>query len=153
MKFMLLLLILSFLFESCQGDKVITSQKDVIKLEFTHTALPAPIFYTLKFSTGDTVQIKDHITSQAETFTYSILTKQERSTLDSLINDMNLSALDTSYDSGVIDGDVYLVTISKNDTLKAIRIHGGDIPDKLVTLTDYLTGLKKKLEPQLLKKS
>jgi hypothetical protein len=121
-------------------------KKAVVKLDFTHSALPSPIFYSLKFGAGDTVYMKDYITSQADSLMYAIITKQERSKIDSLIENMNLSALDTSYESHVIDGDVYHVTISKNDTLKTIYIHGSNTPDELTALTNLLTELKTKPE-------
>jgi len=143
---------LSFLFQKCKDSPKVIPQKTIIKLDFAY-ALPVKlIFYSLIFRNSDTVYIKDYSPSQTDTSFYAVLTKEDRSKLDSLINDLNLSALDTSYDSGYIDGDEYNLTISKNDTLKAIYIHGGEVPGELRRLTDYVVELKEKLNPIFLDK-
>ena len=59
---------------------------------------------------------------------------------------MALSAVDTSYVSHYFDGDEYNLSISKNDTLKAIYVHGSNEPEELRRLSDYLMELKTKLK-------
>jgi len=97
-------------------------------------------------TTGDTAYIKNNVTSQTDTSFYAIITKQDRLRIDSLINTLNLLALDTSYVSNDFDGDGYNLSISKNDTLKAINIHRGYEPEGLRRLSDYLIELKTKLK-------
>ena len=137
---------LSFLLQRCKDAPKATPQKTIIKLDFAYTFPVELIFYSLIFRTSDTVYVQDHSSMKTDTSFYAILTKNERAKIEGLINDINLSALDTSYDSHHIDGDGYNLSISKNDTLKAIYIHGGDVPDELRRLTDYLMELKTKLK-------
>ena len=58
---------------------------------------------------------------------------------------MNLSALDSSYDSHDDDGEEFNLTISKNDTLKIIYIHSEKIPREIKNLTDWVMKLRKTL--------
>jgi len=137
---------LSFLLQTCKDPPKIAPQKAIIKLDFTYIFPVKAIFYSLKLTTGDTAYIKDDLTSQTDTSFYAIITKQDRLRIDSLINTLNLLALDTSYVSNDFDGDGYNLSISKNDTLKAINIHRGYEPEALRRLSDYLIELKTKLK-------
>ena len=145
-RFILPVVLLSFLLQRCKESPKVTPQKTITKLDFTHVLPVKAVFYSLKVTTGDTAYIKDYVASQPDTAFYTILTKRDRSKIDSLINNINLSALDTSYNSGYADGDEFNLSISKNDTLKAIYIHGGNVPEELTRLTDYLIELKTKLK-------
>jgi len=124
------------------------SKKVSIKLDFTYALPVEAIFYSLKFTSGDTVYIKQHF--QPQTSSYAVLNKEERLKVDSIITNLNLSALDTLYDSHDIDGAEYKLNISKNDTLKTITIR--QAPDELTGLIDYITELKAKLKPKPLDK-
>jgi len=146
MRFLFFIVFLCLLFQKCKESPKVVPQKSIIWLDFTYTSPVEAIFYSLKITSGDTAYIKNYVPSQWDTSFYAILTDQDRSTLDSLINNMNLSALDTSYESDVTDGYDCTFTISKNDTLKAIYIHGGSVPEEMTRLTDYLIELKTKLK-------
>ena len=146
MRLILPVVLFSFLLQRCKDSPKVIPQKAIIKLDFTYTFPVKAVFYSLKLTTGDTVYIKDHTISQTDTTFYAILTKQERSKIDSLINNMALSAVDTSYVSHYFDGDEYNFSISKNDTLKAIYVHGSNEPEELRRLSDYLMELKTKLK-------
>ena len=137
---------LSFLLQGCKDSPKVLSQKTITKLDFTYALPVKAIFYSLKLTTGDTAYIKDYANSQTDTAFYAIITKQDRSRIDSLINTLNLLALDTSYVSNDNDGDGYNLSISKNDTLKVINVHGSNEPEELRRLSDYLIELKTKLK-------
>ena len=128
----------------CKNSTQSVSKEVSIKLNFTYSLPIEAIFYSLKFTSGDTVYIKEHF--QPQTSSYAVLNKEERLKVDSIITNMNLSALDTLYESHAIDGDVYNLNIAKNDTLKLINIYGGQVPDELTGLIDYVTELKTKLK-------
>jgi hypothetical protein len=145
MRFIFSILFLSILLQRCKDSPKAIPQKAITKLDFTYAFPVKAIFYSLKFSAGDTVYIKNYSPSQSDTSFQTILTKEDRSKIDSIINSMSLSALDSSYDSRHIDGDEYHLSISKNDTLKTVYIHGGEVPGELRRLMDYATELKTKL--------
>ena len=138
---------LSFLLQNCKDSPKIIPQKTIINIDFVYALPVEGIFYSIKFRSSDTVYVKDYSPSQTDTSFYTILTNQDRSKIDSLINNINLSVLDTSYDSGDLDGDGYNLSISKNDTLKTIYIHGGNVPEELTGLIDYVMELKTNLKP------
>lgn len=145
-KLILPVVFLGFLLQTCKDPPKMAPQKTIIKLDFTYVFPVKAIFYSLKLTTGDTAYIKDYITSQTDTSFYAIITKQDRLRIDSLINTLNLLALDTSYISNDFDGDGYNLSISKNDTLKAINVHRGYEPEELRRLSDHLIELKTKLK-------
>ena len=146
LRFLFFITSITFLILGCKNSTQSVSKKASIKLDFAY-ALPVQlIFYSLKFTSGDTVYIKEHFQPQTDTSSYAILNKEERLKIDSIIMNMNLSALDTRYDSHVIDGEEYKLNISKNDTLKEIFIHESEVPGELSSLIDYITELKTKLK-------
>lgn len=116
--------------------------KSIIGLDFAYTSAIEAKFYSLKLTSGDTVYIRNFAPLHRDTSFYAILSEQKRLIVDSLINNINLGALDTLYESGIIDGYDCTFTISKNDTLKAINIQGGNVPEELTKLMDYLFKIK-----------
>jgi hypothetical protein len=145
MRFIFAILFLSILFQKCKDSPKVISQKGIIKLDLNYAFPVRGIYYSLVFSAGDTVYVRDFGPLQKDTSFAAILTRDDRSKIDDLVNTLNLSSLDSSYDSGSIDGDGYHLSISKNDTLKTIDIRGGGVPAELISLIEYTTGLKERL--------
>ena len=136
----------------CKNSTRSISKKNLIKLDFTYSLPVGAVFYSLKFTPGDTVYIKEYFQPQTDTLLYAILNKEERLKIDSIITNIDLSVLDTLYESHAIDGDEYNLNIAKNDTLKTINIYGGGVPNELTGLIGYIIGLKTKLKPRPLDK-
>ena len=68
------------------------------------------------------MHIQDHLPSGADTSYYVLLPKQERLRIDNFITGMNLSAIDSLYDSGDDDGEEFNLTISKKEAnLRELR--------------------------------
>jgi len=145
MRFIFAILFLSILLQKCKDSPKVISQKGIIKLDLSYAFPVRGIYYSLVFSEGDTVYVRDFGPLQKDTSFAAILTRDDRSKIDDLVNTLNLSSLDSSYDSGSIDGDGYHLSISKNDTLKTIDIRGGSVPAELISLIEYTTVLKERL--------
>jgi len=145
MRFMFSILFLGVLSQTCKDAPKLVAQKVITKLDFSYSFPLEATFYSLKFSTSDTAYIKDFSPPRTDTSFQTVFPKEDRSKIDNLISNLNLSALDSSYDYRDIDGDAYNLKISKNDTLKTIYIHGGDVPVELRTFIDYIAELKTKL--------
>ena len=145
MKSILFITCFSLLFQACKDSTKANSKSSIIKLDYAYSLRVQSVSYSLKFSTGDTVYIQDHLPSGSDTSYYALLHKQDKLRIDSLINNMNLSALDSSYDSHDDDGEEFNLTISKNDTLKIIYIHSEKIPREIKNLTDWVMKLRKTL--------
>ncbi len=146
MKSVIPLLFLSLLLIACKESINSVSQKDVIKLDFCYSLRVKGVSYCLKFATGDTVFIDDHNPLRNDSSYYALLQIRDKKKVASQITNLNLAALDSSYDSGDNDGDEYNLTISKNDTIKKIYVHSERAPKELMSLIATIRQLKETLE-------
>jgi hypothetical protein len=146
MKLLLLVVCLSLFFQACRDSTKVNTKSNDIKLDFKYSLRVQGISYSLRFKNSDTVNIQDILPSGSDTFYHAIVNKQDRSKIDSFINAMNLSTIDSSYDSDEYDdGEEFELAIAKNDTIKKIYIHSQKAPIETKNLINWLVQLKEKI--------
>ena len=113
-----------------------------VKLHFDYSLPVRGISYKLGLNNSDTVFIKSSSPPQPERSYMRVLNVAQRSKFHDLMAALDLSKLDTVYESHDIDGEEYRLSITKNDTTKSIYIHNSHITGQIKDLTDWLINFK-----------
>lgn len=113
--------------------------------------------FSIKFTKGDTVFVREHWTSEfdtklkSETNYVSVLKHTDRITLDSIIKSINFSKFDTIYYDDYKDGNDYSYYIKSQHVDKKIYVHCRDnAPAELDTFAYWIYHLKKSLKFQVI---
>lgn len=107
--------------------------------------------FSIKFTQGDTVYIKQYFspafsdTPKSGQSYFAILTDKEKHKLDSFINKIDFSKLDTSYLEPYQDGIEYQFFIDKGTTKKLIYVHSDCVPTEVKSFGFWIADLKNKL--------
>ena len=109
--------------------------------------------FSIKFTQGDTVFIREHWTSEydtklkSKTNYVSIIRHTDRITLDSLIKSINFSKFDTVYYEDYADGRQYKYYIKNQHIDKTVYVHSyHNVPSELDSLTHWIYNLKSNLK-------
>ena len=109
--------------------------------------------FSIKFTQGDTVFVREHWTSEYDTKLksntnyVSIIKHSDRIFLDSLIKNMNFSKFDTAYYEGYKDGGQYKCYIKNQYLEKTIYVHSyHNVPSELDSLKNWIYKLKSNLK-------
>ena len=151
MRLIILLILFCWILLSCNNSKPFDKPKAFTTFDFSYNDVFLTCF-SIKFNPSDTVYIKQHFASvfsdtpKSGQGYYAILTNTDRQKLDSFINKINFSKLDTSYYESYQDGVEYQFFIDKDTTKKLIYIHSDSIPTDVKTFGFWIADLKKKLK-------
>jgi hypothetical protein len=150
MKFLFLLTITSLTVLSCSNQKHSDRKKSFKSFDFSYNDVFSTCF-SIKFTQGDTVYIRQHFasafsdTTKSNTTYYSLLSIGDKIKLDSFIYHTALSQFDTLYYQSYQDGLDYQFYFD-NDTIKRlIRIHSDSVPLSLEAFRIWIVDMKKKL--------
>jgi hypothetical protein len=142
---------LSWTFLSCNNSKLLEKPKVFEAFDFSYNNVFSTCF-SIKFTQGDTVFIKQHFapafsdTLKSNQSYYAILADIDRARLDSFITKTNFTKLDTSYYQDYQDGEEYQFFIYKDFAKKIVYIHSDSIPDELKSFGYWIVDLKKNLK-------
>lgn len=146
-----LLIIFIWTLFSCNNSKPIDKPKSFSHFDFSYNDVFSTCF-SIKFTQSDSVFIKQHFapvssdTPKNGQSYYAILTEKEKQRLDSFINKINFSKLDTSYFESYHDGIEYQFYIDKDSTKKLIYVHSDSLPTDVKTFGFWIADLKKNLK-------
>ncbi len=135
-------------FSNCDNDKLVKSFE---AFDFTYNDVFSTCF-SIKFLQSDTALIRQHFASsfsdnlKSETSYYALLSKADRSTLDSFINMIPFDNFDTSYYQDYQDGIDYQFYIHKNKIKKSVRVHSDSVPLVLTKFKNWIVEKKEKLK-------
>lgn len=107
--------------------------------------------FSIKFLQSDTVFIRQHFASmfadslKSNTSYYALLSKSDKSKLDSFINVIPFSKYDTAYYQEYQDGIDFLFYIEKDTLKKLIRVHSDSVPSALIDFKNWIVKKKEKL--------
>lgn len=126
---------------SKEGNKKVA--KSFQSIDFTYDDVFLTCF-SIKFTQSDTAYIRQHFASpfsdnlQSETSYFTLLSKEERITLDSFINIIPFHSYDTSYHENYQDGIDFQFYIQKNTINKSIRVHSNSVPSALLDFKNWI---------------
>jgi hypothetical protein len=148
MRFCILFCFATWLLTSCDNAQKPVRQENFQSIDFTYNDVFSTCF-SIKFSQSDTAYIRQHFASsfsdnlKSETSYFTLLTKEDRITLDSFINKIPFHSFDTSYYEDYQDGIDYQFYIQKDTVKKIIRVHSDSVPS---ALTDFKNWIVKRKE-------
>ena len=148
MRFNILFCFATWLLTSCNSSKKPVREDSFQSIDFTYNDVFSTCF-SIKFYQSDTAYIRQHFASsfsdnlKSETSYFTLLSKEDRITLDSFINVIPFHSYDTSYYEYYHDGIDYQFHIQKDTINKSIRIHSDSVPS---ALTDFKSWIVKKIE-------
>ncbi len=109
--------------------------------------------FSIKFTQGDTVFVREHWTSaydtklKSNTNYVSVLKHSDRIRLDSVIKRINFSKFDTAYDEDFADGKKYKYYIKDQHIDKTIYVHCyNNVPAELDSFGHWIYNLKSSLK-------
>jgi hypothetical protein len=152
MKYFIYIIAISLTLLSCDNSQIDKSRA-FNQFDFSYNNFFTTCF-SIKFTQGDTVFIRQHFASMADTLKdaknyFAILSDKERQKLDSFLNRMKFETYDTSYYQSYEDG-AYCQFYFANDTLqKVVFIHSDSIPAELKEFSDWIVSTKKNLKHHL----
>jgi hypothetical protein len=150
MRYLFILIFPNLTILSCNNQRPSSREKLFTSFDFSYNDVFSTCF-SIKFTQSDTVFIWQHFASafsdtpKSNTNYYSLLTKSERTQLDSFINHKALLHFDTSYYQSYEDGLDYQFYFDKDSTKKLIRVHSDSVPFQLETFRRWIVTTKKKL--------
>ncbi len=150
MKFLFLLIIFSLTILGCDHQKQSKRQKSFKAFDFSYNDVFSTCF-SIKFTLGDTVFIRQHFASafsdtpKSNTTYYSLLANSERTKLDSFLNFTDLLHFDTLYYQSYEDGLDYQFYFDNDTAKKIIRVHSDSVPAQLETFRRWIVNTKKRL--------
>ncbi len=140
-------IIISCLLVSCGNPK---QSRPFKAFDFSYNDVFSTCF-SIKFTQGDTVFIRQHFTNldlgtlkENKTY-YSIVEDDEKNTIDSYLNLIDFQTYNSKYIEGAQDGAEYQFYVVKNNYLKTIYVQGDNAPAQLHTFAVWLTNFKAKL--------
>ena len=151
MRFSILFCLATLLLISCDNSQKPVRQESFKSIDFTYNDVFSTCF-SIKFSQSDTAYIRQHFTSsfydnlKSETSYYTLLSKADKTTLDSFIHTMPFDRYDTSYYEDYQDGIDYQFYIHKDKLKKSIRVHSNSVPSELIELKNWIVQKKAKFE-------
>jgi len=127
-----------------------TEQKKFDSFDFSYNDFFTTSF-SIKFTHGDTVYIKQHFSfsdSTLETNNYtSVLSTADRLKLDSFLSIINFNTYDSVYsDKHYQDGEEYKFYLMKDTTTKTIYIHSQKAPKEIEEFGQWIVEVKERLE-------
>ncbi len=109
--------------------------------------------FSIKFTQGDTVFVREHWTSEydtkleSKTNYISVIKHSDRITLDSLIKSINFSKFDTTYYENYADGRQYKYYIKNQQLDRTVYVHSyHNVPVELDSLEHWIYNLKSNLK-------
>jgi len=151
MRLIILLAVLRWTFLSCNNSKPLDKPKVFTTVDFSYSDVFSTCF-SIKFTHGDTVFIKQHFapassdTPKSGQSCYAILSDFDRHRLDSFIDKTNFLMFDTSYYQNYQDGEEYQFFVDKDSIQKTIYVHSDSIPNELKSFGHWIVNLKKNLK-------
>ena len=152
MKYIIYVIAISLTLLSCDNSRV-GKLRVFNQFDFSYNNTFTTCF-SIKFTQGDTVFIKEHFASMADSLEddnnyFAILSGKERQKLDSFLNKMKFETYDTSYFQSYEDG-AYCQFYFANDTLqKVVFIHSDNVPAELKEFSNWIVATKKNLKNHL----
>jgi hypothetical protein len=119
--------------------------------DFTYNDVFSTCF-SIKFLQSDTALIRQHFASsfsenlKSETSYYTLLTKSDRSTLDSFINAIPFDKYETAYYEDYQDGIDYQFYIENDTIKKSIRVHSDSVPSALTNFKNWIVKRKQEFK-------
>lgn len=144
MRFSLFLCFLSLTLAKCSNSK---NRESFHSFDFSYNDVFTTCF-SIKFNNSDTAYIKQHFAPafpdnpKSNTTYFAILSKPERNTLDSFINNLNFSKFYASYHENYQHGVDYEFYIFKDTLQKIVYRHLTDTLDDLDKFGLWLANLK-----------
>lgn len=135
-------------FSKSGNQKLLKSFK---AFDFTYNDVFSTCF-SIKFLQSDTALIRQHFASsfsdnlKSETSYYTLLTKADRSTLDSFINAIPFDTYDTAYYEDYQDGIDYQFYIENDTIKKRIRVHSDSVPSALTNFKNWIVKRKEEFK-------
>ena len=151
MRLIILLAVLGWTFSSCDNSKPLDKPKVFTTFDFSYNDVFSTCF-SIKFTKGDTVFIKQHFASafsdtpKSGQSYYAILADPDKHRLDSFIDKTNFAMFDTSYYQNYQDGEEYQFFVDKDSIQKTIYVHSDSIPNELKSFGHWIVDLKKNLK-------
>ena len=148
--------VLTFIFFTCltiTGCDNPTKRETVFnKFDFSYDNTFETCF-SIKFTQGDTLFMREHWTSEydtkleSKTNYISIIKHSDRITLDSLIKSINFSKVDSVYYEDYSDGGQYKCYIKNQYTDMTVYVHSyHNVPAELDSLKRWIYNLKSNLK-------
>ena len=135
---------------ACENPK----KKEVLfnELDFSYDNTFETCF-SIKFTSGDTVFVREHWTSEYDTKLnsntnyISIIKHTDRIKLDSLIRNIDFSKVDTLYNEDYADGIQYKYYVKNQHIEKTVFVHSyHNVPVELDSLAYWIYDLKSNLK-------
>lgn len=149
MRYILLTMTLIIAFSSCNDSGIPITEKKFRTLDFTYLNVVGGNFFSLKFTDGDTVFVSQYVLHNPRSIKsssyYALLTGRARAIVDSFINTVDFATLDTVYENGDIDGDVYQIYIEKDSLSKLVYVHNFWNPKELNEFKRWIINTKNNL--------
>ena len=148
MRLFFFLCFISLTLAKCDNSK---KQESFHSFDFSYNDVFTTCF-SIKFSNSDTAYIRQHFTRdisdnpKSNTTYFALLSKPDRNTLDSFINNLDFSKFYASYHENYQDGVDYEFYISKDSLEKIVYRHLTDSPDDLDKFGLWLANLKSNLK-------
>jgi hypothetical protein len=150
MRHFVLLIFLSVTAVMCDSSKYAKPQQTFHSFDFSYNNVFSTCF-SIKFTESDTVFIRQHFASafsdtpKSNTSYFAVLTSNDRTKLDSLINQTNFTGFDSLYYQSYEDGIDYQFYLEQNGFKKLIRVHSDSVPTQLAELKNWIVEKKKAL--------
>lgn len=141
--FLLYLLLLALFFSRCTSSH---DKKDSFEFDFTHSNLFEA--FAMKYTGNDTLFVREYYSHDKLPYApddyFQKISSEDLDTLSLLINNINLSKLDTVYPNlGPMDRPFYGVYLKKGAISKTAY---GQTPKALKLLIDYLIKMRARLQ-------
>lgn len=150
MRPVIIFLVFCLLFISCAENKPLIKPNAFKSLEFSYSDVFSTCF-SMKFTPGDTVFIKQHFASafndslKSGQSYFAKLTALQKERLDSFMKSSDFASCDTSYYENYVDGEEYLFFIQKDSIQKTIYVHSDSVPTDLKMFGYWIVKLKRNL--------
>ena len=153
MKLFLSLAIIILTIIGCDNSKQIDKRQRFKQFDFSYNDFFTTCF-SIKFTKGDTVFIRQHWASMSDTLKpnqnyFAVLTDTERQKLDSFLDKAKFASYDTSYYQSYEDGDYYQFYIANDTIQKTVFVHSDSIPTELKEFGYWIVTTKKNLKHHL----
>jgi len=151
MRLLLLLSFISLTLATCDNPKKSKQRQSFNSFDFSYNDVFSTCF-SIKFTSGDTVFIRQHFASffsdtpKSNTTYYALLTQTDKAKFDSFISQIKFANFDTSYYQSYEDEIDYQFYFDSDTTRKMIRIHSDSIPKELSEFKNWIVNTKEALQ-------
>lgn len=119
-------------------------------IEFSYFDI-SPLSFTVRIQNQDSVFLKQNFAPNKrlinDTSYKAVLTPRLKQQLDSLMAIVNFSELDTVYETGHTDGDVYRLYIEGETLKRQFKVHSISPPQELETLKELFLNIRMSFLP------